>query len=88
VSTSQRSRLFSEVNDRMYELLESGEPDLPGEFLCECGRDCGRRVLLLPAAFATLRQTGEAVRSPDCLEPRLRLRDERTALSNSVPALG
>jgi len=87
VSTGQRSRLFHEVNDRIYELLESAEPDLPGEFLCECGRDCGRRVLLLPAAFATLRQAGEAVWSPDCIEPRSRLRDERTRLAGSVPAL-
>jgi hypothetical protein len=88
VTTSQRSRLFHEVNDRIFELLESAEPDLPGEFLCECGRDCGRRVLLLPAAFATLRQTGAAVRSPDCLEPSLRLRDERSPLADGVPALG
>jgi hypothetical protein len=88
VSTAQRSRLFREVNDRIYELLESADPDLPGEFLCECGRDCERRVPLLPAAFATLRQTGEAVRSPDCLEPRLRLRDERASLTGGVPVLG
>jgi hypothetical protein len=73
VGTGQRSRLFREVNDRIYELLESAEPDLPGEFLCECGEDCERRVLLLPAAFATLRQTGKVVRSADCVEPRLRL---------------
>ena len=88
VSTGQRSRLFREVNDRIYELLESAEPDLPGEFLCECGRDCGRRVPLLPPAFATLRQTGEAVRSPDCLEPVLRLHDERAHLIDGGPALG
>jgi hypothetical protein len=88
VSTAQRSRLFREVNDRIYELLESADPDLPGEFLCECGRDCERRVPLLPASFATLRQTGEAVRSPDCLEPRSRLRDEPVSLIGGVPALG
>jgi hypothetical protein len=74
VSPGQRSHLFGEVNDRINELLESAEPDLPGEFLCECGEDCGQRVLLLPAAFAELRRTGEPVRSPDCspkLEPAL-----------------
>ena len=63
MSSGRRSRLFREVNDRIYELLESGDPDLPGEFLCECGRDCGHRVRLVPAAFATLRRTGEVVRA-------------------------
>jgi hypothetical protein len=82
MTPSQRSRLFREVNDRIYELLGSADPDLPGEFLCECGSDCGRRVELLPATFATLRETGEAVRSPDCPEPRL------LELAGSVPALG
>jgi hypothetical protein len=67
MSPDQRSSLFREVNDRIWELLESADPDLPGEFLCECGRDCGQRVELLPAAFAALRQTGEGVRSPDCV---------------------
>jgi hypothetical protein len=66
MSPSQRSTLFREVNDRIYELLESAEPDLPGEFLCECGCECDRRVKLLPAAFAMLRQTGRIVRSPEC----------------------
>jgi hypothetical protein len=75
----QRSLLFREVNDRIYDLLESSDPDLPGEFLCECGRDCGQRVLLLPAAFATLRGRGEAVRSRDC---------RRSASGLRVPALG
>ena len=65
VTPRQRAELFREVNDRIYELLESAEPDLPGEFLCECGRDCGERIELLPAAFAELRRTGRAVRSPD-----------------------
>jgi hypothetical protein len=74
MSPSQRSSLFREVNDRIYELLESGEPDLPGEFLCECGSDCDHRVQLLPAAFATLRQTGRIVRSPKCSGARLELR--------------
>jgi hypothetical protein len=79
----RRSSLFREVNDRMYELLVSAEPDLPGEFLCECGRDCGRRVELLPAAFSTLRATGEVVRSPDCHRIRLPLGSRE----HSVPAL-
>ena len=88
VSTGQRSRLFHEVNDRIYELLESAEPDLPGEFLCECGHDCERRVLLLPAEFAALRQAGGAVRSPDCRDQRSRRRDERIRSVDGVPALG
>jgi len=71
MSPSQRSSLFGEVNDRIYELLTSGEPDLPGEFLCECGSDCDHRVQLLPAAFAMLRQTGRIVRSPECSGSRL-----------------
>ena len=62
----RRTELFREVNDRINELLASTDPDLPGEFLCECGRDCGRRVELLPAAFALLRETGGVVESPDC----------------------
>jgi len=87
VSPGQRSRLFREVNDRIYELLESAEPDLPGEFLCECGRECGRRIELLPAAYAALRETDEAVCSPDCSEPRFRLRYSRSQVGDSVPAL-
>jgi hypothetical protein len=79
LSPVQRSQLFREVNDRIYELLETAEPDLPGEFLCECGRECERRAVLLPAAFAELRRTGRAVRSPDC---RSRLR-----LGGGVPVL-
>jgi hypothetical protein len=74
VTPLQRSRLFREVNDRIHELLEQAEPDLPGEFLCECGRDCGQRVELIPAAFAELRRSGEPVRAPSCLDTRLRLR--------------
>ena len=50
MTPAQRSRLFRELNDRIYDLLASAEPDLPGEFLCECGRECGRRVELLPLA--------------------------------------
>jgi hypothetical protein len=88
MSPGERSRLFGEVNDRIYELLESTDPDLPGEFLCECGSDCGRRVELLPAAFATLRATGDGVvRSPDC-GPRFRWRGRRAPLEGGVPALG
>ncbi|HZT54555.1 MAG TPA: hypothetical protein VE995_09245 [Gaiellaceae bacterium] len=66
MSPRQRARLFREVNDRIYELLETAEPDLPGGFLCECGRECERRVALLPAAFAALRRGGQPVRSPEC----------------------
>src|SRR5947207_1421064 len=55
MSPDQRSSLFREVNDRIYDLLEAADPDLPGEFLCECGQDCGERVELLPAAFAPTR---------------------------------
>jgi hypothetical protein len=76
VSPRKRSRLFREVNDRIYDLLESAEPDLPGEFLCECGgRECEQRVALLPATFASLRRAGYVVRSEECggssLGPRL-----------------
>ena len=52
MSPGQRSALFREVNDRIYELLESTDPTLPGEFLCECGDDCDRRVELSPAEYA------------------------------------
>lgn len=71
MSPDQRSSLFREVNDRIYDLLEAADPDLPGEFLCECGQDCGKRVELLPAAFARLRETGQDVRSPACHGARL-----------------
>ena len=86
MSPGQRSRLFREVNDRIYDLLRSAEPDLPGEFLCECGRECGTRVELLPATFATLRDTGQVVRSSDC-EQRLVLRGRRAHVADGVPAL-
>ena len=82
MSPGQRSILFREVNDRIYELLESSDPALPGEFLCECGDDCDRHVTLLPARFAALRETGEDVRSPACLESSLPRVAER------VPAIG
>jgi len=77
VTTRQRSQLFREVNDRIYDLLESADPDLHGEFLCECGDDCGRRVALVPKAFVELREAGRIVRSPDCAE-----------LAHGVPVLG
>ena len=73
MSPGQRSSLFHEVNDRIYELLEPADLDLPGEFLCECGRDCGHRVVLAPTAFAALRRAGRAVRSAECREPELAL---------------
>jgi hypothetical protein len=66
------NELFREVNDRIYELLVSTGPDLPGEFLCECGEDCGTRVELLPAAFEALRSSGRAARSNDCSRGDLR----------------
>ena len=66
MNSGQRTRLFREVNDRIYELLETAEPDLDGEFLCECGSECGRRVILLPTEFAMSRELGEVVRSPEC----------------------
>ena len=84
MSSDQRSLLFREVNDRIFELLESTSPDLPGEFLCECGGDCGRRVELLPAAYAAVRESGGVVRSPDCRA--LRFRQPQAA--GGVPVLG
>ena len=82
----RRSELFREVNDRIYELLASAEPDLPGEFLCECGADCGRRVELLPAAFEALRSRGRAVRSSECGRSGF-LRSAPRAVSGGVPVL-
>jgi hypothetical protein len=84
MSSGQRARLFREVNNRIYDLLESAEPDLPGEFLCECGGDCEQRVLLLPAAFASMRRTGEDVTSADCGDRGFRLREQRETLSGSI----
>jgi hypothetical protein len=84
MSSDERSLLFREVNDRIYELLESTSPDLSGEFFCECGRDCGHRVELLPAEFAAVRESGGVVRSRDCR--RLRLRRPQPA--DGVPVLG
>jgi hypothetical protein len=82
----RRTMLFREVNDRIYELLVSAEPDLPGEFLCECGRECGRRVELAPAAYAALRERGGTLRSADCRRRGL-LRRRRGKAPVSVPAL-
>jgi hypothetical protein len=87
MSPGQRSRLYQEVNDRIYDLLESADTDLPGEFLCECGRECNQRVALLPAEFATLRETGAVVRSPNCRRFRFRRGSEAPA-AGGVPALG
>lgn len=66
MTTNRRSELFREVNDRIYELLSSAEPDLPGEFFCECGEECGRRVELSAVAFAASRRAHRAVRSGEC----------------------
>jgi hypothetical protein len=84
VSSGQRARLFREVNERIYELLESAEPDLPGEFLCECGQDCEQRVLLLPAAFSSLRRTGEAVTAEDCGDHAVHLARRHEPLPGGV----
>lgn len=89
MDNGRRTMLFQEVNDRIYELLNSAEPDLPGEFLCECGSECGRRVELVPAAFAALRKRGRTIRSTDC-RPRglLPRRAEKAPAAGSLPALG
>jgi len=81
----RRTELFREVNDRIYELLASTDPDLPGEFLCECGEDCGRRVELLPAAFEALRRNRRAVRSSDCRRGGLLRLRRRAPVSGGVP---
>lgn len=83
----RRTELFREVNDRIYELLVSAEPDLPGEFLCECGQECGRRVELLPAAFEAMRSAGRAVRSNDCRRTGLLRRRRREPVSHGIPVL-
>ncbi len=86
MNPGQRSLLFREVNDRIYDLLESAEADLQGEFLCECGRECERRVMLLPAEFVTLRRSGEGVRSPECRSRKFEL-GSRSPAGDGVPAL-
>ncbi len=87
MDAGRRTLLFREVNDRIYDLLNNAEPDLPGEFLCECGRECGRRVELVPAAFASLRRGGRAVRSADCGRGLFR-RSRRESVSGGLPVLG
>ena len=87
MESRRRTELFREVNDRIYELLVSAEPDLPGEFLCECGAECDKRVELLPAAFEALRSGGRAVRSNDCGRRGLRRRRRREPLPGGVPVL-
>jgi hypothetical protein len=87
MTPGQRSLLFQEVNDRIYDLLESADPALSGEFMCECGRDCGRRVSLLPTAFATLREEGGMVRSEGCRAPRFWRRGDRSHVAAGVPVL-
>ena len=81
--------LLGEVNDRIYDLLEPGGPQLSAEFLCECGRGCDRRVSLPPAAFEALRRLGRPVRSPECGDRKLRgsVRG-RERHGSSVPACG
>ncbi len=86
MESSRRTELFHEVNDRIHELLVSTDPDLPGEFLCECGEECGRRVELLPDAFEALRNGGRAVRSKDCGRNGF-LRVRRQPVSSGVPVL-
>jgi hypothetical protein len=87
VEASRRADLFREVNDRIYELLISTEPDLPGEFLCECGQDCGRRVELLPVAFEALRSSGQAVRSNECVSGGLFRLRRRKPMSGGAAVL-
>ena len=43
MEAGRRSELFREVNDRIYELLVSTDPDLPGAVR---SNDCGRGGLL------------------------------------------
>jgi len=83
----RRTELFHEVNDRIHELLVSADPDLPGEFLCECGQECGRRVELLPAAFEALRSSGRAVRSNECGRSGLRRLRRRKDVPGAAPVL-
>jgi hypothetical protein len=87
MESRRRTELFQEVNDRIYELLSSGEPDLPGEFLCECGEECDIRVELLPAAFEALRSAGHPVRSSTCRRGGLLRLRRRKPLAVGVPAL-
>ena len=87
MESNRRAELFREVNDRIYELLASTDPDLPGEFLCECGEDCNRRVELLPAEFEALRESGQAVRSTACDRGGLLRLRRRKPVSGGLPVL-
>ena len=87
MESRRRAELFREVNDRIHELLVSTDPDLPGEFLCECGEDCGRRVELLPVEFDALRRRGQPVRSQDCERGGVLRKGRRRTVSRGVPAL-
>ena len=52
MTADRRSHLFCEVNDRIYDLLESADPDLPGEFLCECGdATCAEVMEITPEQY-------------------------------------
>ena len=86
MDSGRRTLLFQEVNDRIFELLSSAEPDLPGEFLCECGDECGHRIELVPGEFAQLREKGRTVRSGDCTKRRGIFRRTRETVSG-LPAL-
>lgn len=88
MDTGRRTLLFREVNDRIYELLNAAEPDLPGEFLCECGKECGHRVELVPATFLAMRNDGRAVRSAECRSRGLLRRRAVSAPADSLVALG
>lgn len=87
MDSARRAKLFREVNDRIFELLSAGEPDLPGEFFCECGKDCGRRVELAPDSYAELKRAGLAVRSDACGRRSI-LRRGTPAVAGSLAALG
>lgn len=87
MESGRRAELFREVNNRINELLTSTDPDLPGEFLCECGEDCGMRVELLPAAFDALRSGGRAVRSNDCSRGGFLNVRRRGLVATGVPVL-
>jgi hypothetical protein len=65
------SPLFQEVNDRIYELVGIDGWDGDGDFLCECGADCGSRVTLSPTAFLELRRTGRPILGLACAHVRV-----------------
>ena len=86
MTTNRRAELFREVNDRIYELVSSADVDQFGEFLCECGEECGRRVELSALAFATMRRDRHAVRSADCSAGLFRR--ARREPTSGVPVFG